>query len=874
MTHMKSIGGVLGTLGSILLMASVWSVGLTAEIPLGGVHGVVTMEPSKKPLPNAEVILSPRFEVPEDSKNTWIVRTDSLGRYDVRSLPAGNYSVNVYGKSYSTQDERLSLVIQEGKSATYDVKTTRLYADLQMSASQRVYLPEEKPKLTLSGFTDEESARFQVYKVPYESVFEKRDPATVVRSIVANRNVVEPNSMSGLEITFDENRNLTRKDAEGEFVEQVDLPSLPIGLYVVRGKVGKETKYQWLSVTSLALVTKAQGNHVLAYVTDLKTGVPVLGARISYANKASLIPAGATDANGLLEFVRGADMSTGLDDNETKLVIADHSGSRAFTWFYSGSDSNAGKTAFWVQTDRPVYRPGDTVHYKVVARTDLGRTYEVPNGQVSVQVMDSDENVVGQQSLTLTPFGSVSGDFRIDGQAMPEPYRLKLSHGASSDFHDVPVMAYRKPEYIVTVRSKSKSVIRGDSVEFKVHVESYTGEPAAGQKLTATPYVRPDWSYTPFEDDYVENDGYDYLGDMLPALESVTNDQGDATLLVPTTGPESEALDATDSTMTLEVVAEDPGGRGTDGKGAVRVVRGEFSLAVMPDRYMAEPGQQVTLTINGKWNEDGQALVGQSLDIETGHFRWTGNSSVFVREGLDKVSLDSSGQVGYSWNPQTTGESIARISAKDKRGNTVLSEVVVWGSAPGSSPAGPVPDLSLTLDKPSYLPTDSARALVRTNRPGGAALMTVEAEGVLWKSVVKLSESTTIVPIPQVDAYAPAATVSLSYVVDKSYLSAQRTIKVDLVQKRLKVELTPSSKVLQPGGSVVFQVKTTDEATGATVPSEVAVGVVDESIYAISEDVNDPVKSFYPRRWSTVQTAYSFPEIYLDGDEKNPVAPK
>jgi len=860
-------GGLTSLLLSILVLGAVWSFGITTEVPVGGLKGVVVMDPSGKPLPNAEVIAYPTFEAPEDTRGSWTTRTNEKGEFAFKSLPAGLYNINAYGKIHTNQD-RLAAFVQEGKTERLVVKTTRNSADLDLHANQRVFLPTEKPDLMLSGYTDEAKVKFQIFQVPYDSVFQKRSPENLVRSLTANRNDTDPAKTAGLKTAYEETRELTRKDVEGHFVEQVQLAEQPEGLYLVKAEVGKEIKYAWITVTKIAMVTKSQGGKTLAFVTDLQTGTPVPGAKVSYMSGTTFKPAGETIADGTLDF------SMDPISDETRVVVADSGSSRAFTWFYGSSRSGQGKTVLWAQTDRPVYRPGDTVEYKIVARDTTPTGYHVPQGVVDVTVSDSDETVVDKKQLQLSPDGTVHGSFKTDSQVLGDSYTISMAHGESNETHYVSIVSYRKPEFRVTVKGKSPSYIRGETARYQVHVETYTGEPSPGMDVTGWVYQQADWSFSPFgdEDGYdPEEYGTDYLGNPLQEVSGKTDENGDCVFSVSTSGKQGEGTSFTDAVFTLDISVQDASGRSTQGRGKVKVVRGEFNLVSEPERYIIEPGQGVNVKLKASWNEDGTPVSGRTIEVDYGHERWTKSKSIYVSEGTKTVELNQNGEFVMALSPTERGEFRVKSRAKDRRGNTISSECSVWVETGGSDYDGPIPDVSLTLDKANYQPTDSAKILIRSSHPGGSALVTVEADGVLWSKTVPLVDTSTTIEISGLAQFAPNAIVNVSYIREKEYYEATKNLKVDLVEKKINLTIEPDRAKVEPGQLVTYKIKSTDQS-GNPVRANVALGIVDESIYAIAEDYNDPLKSFYPRRWSSVQSAFSFPSLYLDGEDKNPKA--
>jgi uncharacterized protein YfaS (alpha-2-macroglobulin family) len=72
----------------------------------------------------------------------------------------------------------------------------------------------------------------------------------------------------------------------------------------------------------------------------------------------------------------------------------------------------------YLYTDRPIYRPGQTVYFKGILRADDDAHYTLPfDGMtVDVQILDPQRKVVYRQPLTLTQ-GSVYAELQLDMEA-------------------------------------------------------------------------------------------------------------------------------------------------------------------------------------------------------------------------------------------------------------------------------------------------------------------------------------------------------------------------------------------------------------------------------------------------------------------------
>ena len=135
------------------------------------------------------------------------------------------------------------------------------------------------------------------------------------------------------------------------------------GVYLVEATDGKLQAYTMVCVTGLASIVKGSPGKLMTRVVDRKTGDPVAGAGvIVYAGHQEQSKSD-TDAEGMA----GAQISIAGDENALVLVRTkdDFTPGSVYGWSVSNEQE---RVTSYVYTDRPVYRPGHTVHYKAILR--------------------------------------------------------------------------------------------------------------------------------------------------------------------------------------------------------------------------------------------------------------------------------------------------------------------------------------------------------------------------------------------------------------------------------------------------------------------------------------------------------------------------
>ena len=114
-----------------------------------------------------------------------------------------------------------------------------------------------------------------------------------------------------------------------------------------------------------------------------------------------------------------------------------------------GNDPNRTMKGY-TYTDRPVYRPGDTVHFKTIVRAQTASGYTIPQGQeLSLQMRDPQTyEVMWTQTVKLSDMGTAYWNYAIPADAKLGSYYLSMQMGERYvEGTNFSVEEYKKPEY-------------------------------------------------------------------------------------------------------------------------------------------------------------------------------------------------------------------------------------------------------------------------------------------------------------------------------------------------------------------------------------------------------------------------------------------
>jgi uncharacterized protein YfaS (alpha-2-macroglobulin family) len=846
---------LLSLLAGIGFAGVLLAYGVTQEVPLGGVEGSLRMLENGKPLVKAMVTFTPMSDLDKEIIRPRFKRTSEDGTFVFRDIPSGAYEMDVSAEHHEFKPR--FVWIEEGKTTdlkAIDLKPVDPY--LKLYASQRVFMPKEKPGLELHGFVDTDVVKIKVYQLGLDYLAQNGDLGSALYPIARDTAKLEK---AGKVVTTIQHK-VERRDSEGAFIDQLSIPVLPEGFYVVRCFAKNLAESTFLNITSISLVSKSANGKALAFASDLESGKPLAGIDV-FTWQAGLKPVGKTSADGTIEAT--------YQGQGQPVLIARRGKSLALVGF-SNDNSRESKMHITSYTDRPVYRPGDEIHFKGIVRSGEGDNMVVPRqGQVSVELRDNDGNAVQTVQAQIGPHGTYDGTFTTNPEVDPGDWSIVSEIGGSEDYLYLPISAYRKPEFTVNVSSTEPYFILGNQASAKIKCEYYFGGPVPGAKVKVSVYRNPIYS---FESDE-ESDGDDYEfedsfvgGEYSQEIDAVTDANGEVVVNFDTKAEGDPEDYPTDYTYNVIASVADAGDKYFDGQGSVRVVRGAFDLSVSTDQYVVKPGDDVPFTVKTE-SHDGKPLSNTKVSVVVGMERWTNRAAFFEPTKTYDVVTDAKGVATLRVPASEGGTLKALATAKDAEGNRIASDASSWVSAEGADWYPGLGDFKLTLDKRSYQPNQTATVLLQTSKTGGSALVTVEADRVLWSKVVPLDSESVTVEIPVVKAYAPNAFVAAAYVKNKKFYTAERKLRIDRSDRNLNVSVTPSQKNYEPGDVAKVTIKTTNDS-GAPEPANLSLAVVDESIYAIRSDSTDILKALYPQQYNQVSTSYSFPEVYLDGGDK------
>ncbi|HKR58208.1 MAG TPA: MG2 domain-containing protein, partial [Pyrinomonadaceae bacterium] len=315
---------------------------------------------------------------------------------------------------------------------------------------------------------------------------------------------------AGREVIKSWTKELPDKGEHRPFGEQLRIDAkLPVGAYLLEATSGNLSSRDLVLVTDASLVVKTTPRQAVAFFTNAMSGAPIANATVAlwesyYQNNKwhwrKLTQ--TTNNDGLTTF------ALKQDNNSRGLFVAAAGGAnnaQAFSGGYANYTNPGDGWRIYAFTDRPAYRPKETVQWKFIARRLNGGAYTTPVNQVvEYQINDPRGNKVSEGKATLNSFGSAWSSFELGDQLPLGAYNVQFwDQGRSNGIGGATLFQleeYKLPEFKVTVKTpdvdgRKKSFRLGEKVEANIQADYYFGGPVSNASVEVVVYQRPFYHY-------------------------------------------------------------------------------------------------------------------------------------------------------------------------------------------------------------------------------------------------------------------------------------------------------------------------------------------------------------------------------------------
>ena len=433
-----------------------------------------------------------------------------------------------------------------------------------------------------------------------------------------------------------------------------------------------------------------------------------------------------------------------------------------------------------VQTDKPIYKPGETVWFKVWDLKARDLRGDHPNAGFDVELVSPKGSTVRRKRLRAE-LGAAANDFELPEGVQGGEYTLRVTT-LDGHAHTRPliVSVYEPPRIKKKLEFVRKAYGAGDEVTATVTVKRPTGEPLGEHPLRA----------------HIRVDGQD-----LEPVKFTTNEEGGG--LVRFTLPAT--MERGDGLLTVLV---DDGGVTESVSKRVPIVLKKVRFAFFPE------GGQMVEGLPTRLYFEARNTIGKPADVE------------------GRVVDDAGNPVARF---STFKDGLGRIDFTPGTGRTYRAEIT---RPVGVTERYPLPLAEKTgcvlrtfddLDGQQR----AVRAQVKCSEDQRVVVAAVQGDRLIDAAAV---QTPAVVHLTSPDAaLANAIGVARVTVFDADLRPLAERIVFRNRRSRLSVKLEPSAETYTPRQQVALTVTTTGP-TGAPQPAELAVAVVDDTVISFADD--------------------------------------
>ena len=282
------------------------------------------------------------------------------------------------------------------------------------------------------------------------------------------------------------------------------------GVYVVRFAVtlrrdGKTSlteneSYEQVFVSDVAGAMRVRGKDLEVYAADFHTGKPFAEGRVDvfknlYKNNKSAIlrlSRYKTDTfNG--EGFRTVNVGDAVTDEKNDYMVRINAGQDIYAPLMGGVSRRwypiSDRRGYYrwdtgrLLTDRALYKPTDTIHFKLICFKSNETSGQVlPDQKVEIVLRHSSSpDTVASMQVITNEMGSAAGAFTLPEGAKNGTYVISAEGFTRGT---VRVEEYKRPNFMVSMQPVTEALAYGDAVKQSGLLKSYAGFSVAGAEVT------------------------------------------------------------------------------------------------------------------------------------------------------------------------------------------------------------------------------------------------------------------------------------------------------------------------------------------------------------------------------------------------------
>lgn len=516
----------------------------------------------------------------------------------------------------------------------------------------------------------------------------------------------------------------------------------------------------------------------------------------------------------------------------------------------------------YIFTERPLYLPGEKVFFKGILRQWTPSGYKVPaikEKSISYKVITPRGKTFHKGVAKLNKNGSFASKFPLSKTLSLGKCILEAKFERYAFQTEFQVEKFTKPKFIVLVKPKNKALVMRNKASYDIMARYYSGgkveKGIVGYRLYRSRFYQPLFKNTELEGFYSSGEYKSFKSELVKTGRG-TLKKGHMQLTFDT--PKSNYS----YYYRLQAVVVDKSRNVASGSASIEVSQASIKVDLKANKDMYAIEDQITVKVKAETIQGLPVSCKFTLDFyRKGRTYPKGGSALFpwdtegyqlekdvptVKFATLNGKTDKNGTVIMETPATMSGEIDIKLTSTDKDGNTIEVEKTVWVSAGTEPVLYSGNSIKIIPDKRAYEVGDTANIMLILPMKNVSPLITLEGAKIWDYKVVKLPSNSYLLKVKIKEHMVPNMYVRVSAIYRNGFVESEQMIVIPPIQKMLKITITPDRKKYSPGQKALFDILVTDY-NGNPVSTELSLGVVDASIYALASDKNAKLhKFFYP----------------------------
>jgi uncharacterized protein YfaS (alpha-2-macroglobulin family)/TolA-binding protein len=613
------------------------------------------------------------------------------------------------------------------------------------------------------------------------------------------------------------------------------------GVLIVTVSSDKQEATTMVLQSDLELIAKCSRDEVFVFTQNMRTGKPWGNARLLISNGSTIVTEATTGDDGVFQQLM-PELSEAQDVRV--FAIADNNTASNMIGIADLAPAQGLTPVGTIYTDRPTYRPGQTVHMRGIVRAVAEDTFQVEaDKEFSLTITDARNRVVWTEQIKLNSFGTFHSHFALPRASSLGAYRIQITDKQQQTYEGAfDVQQYQLQNVFVEVDTPRKVYYRGEEIEGTIRVRYYFDAPVVNANVT-------------------------YTLDGVRSYSAVTNDKGEIAFRLPTSDFQE--------TQTLQLVVTLPDRGMTIAQPFVLAAQG-FSMQVSTKRPVFLSGETFEIEVHAQ-DAEGKSVARDIVIKVLKQTQVRGQVGEVERFSQAYQTDEKDGRVRITQTLDEGGTYVVRAEGTDRFGNPVSGEHVVRISDDRDDVR-----LRILAENHTFRVGDEPKIRVHWRDEPALGLITYQGARVLGYQILELKTGTNDVPVAISNDLAPNFDLDISVMTnpapakkDSAEIATSEEENGEIcgagrlhtasspftVERHLNVAIArqgDNQGVLQPGSTVALEIRTTDPQ-GRPVSAELSIAMVEKALLDRFPVAIGDLKSIFQgaTRLSSVRTSSS-----------------